>query len=144
MPSFRDELHFLSNMYPCNIFNVYKSSEHLYQASLAANTEAHNLIVATPDGYAAKRLAHKLPRRLDVDQVKVPFMAHALYLKFLYNPDIRAKLIWHKAVIIEENEWHDNFWGMCTCNGCANKVHQNKLGKLLTITRDYFINIQNV
>jgi len=143
MPSFRGELHFLSNMYPCNILNVYKSSEHLYQASLAADTESHNLIIATPDGYAAKRLARRLPCRPDKDQVKVAFMAHALYLKFLYNLDIRAKLIWHKAVIIEENEWHDNFWGMCTCNGCANKVHQNKLGKLLTITREYFTNLQH-
>jgi predicted NAD-dependent protein-ADP-ribosyltransferase YbiA (DUF1768 family) len=70
-------------------------------------------------------------------------MAEAIMFKFLAHPNLAAKLIaTPDEELIEYNEWHDNFWGMCTCNVCANKTHQNKLGKLLTITREYLINLQ--
>lgn len=144
MPSFRGELFFLSNMYPCTILNVYKSSEHMFQALLAASTEHHNVIVVTPDGWAAKRLARTLPRRADYKQIQVPTMAHVLYLKFLYNLDIRAKLIAYQSEIVEENEWHDNFWGSCTCPGCATRPKGNMLGKLLMVTRSYFTQLQTL
>ena len=144
MPSFRGELFFLSNMYPCNILNVYKSSEHLFQASLAASVEYHNAIIATPDGWAAKRLARTLPRLVDYKQIQVPTMAHALYLKFLYNTDIRAKLIAYQSVIVEENEWHDNLWGSCTCAKCANVQKANTLGRLLNLTRNYFVSLTTI
>jgi len=144
MPSFRGELFFLSNMYPCNILNIYKSSEHLFQASLAASAEHHDAIAATADGWAAKRLARTLPRRADYREVQVSVMAHALYLKFLCNPELRAKLIAYQFEIVEENEWHDNFWGSCSCARCAGTPKANVLGKLLTITRSYFIQLQTL
>jgi hypothetical protein len=31
--------------------------------------------------------------------------------------------------LTESNWWHDNFWGVCTCNKC--KDGENNLGKIL-------------
>jgi predicted NAD-dependent protein-ADP-ribosyltransferase YbiA (DUF1768 family) len=134
-------------MYPCNILNVYKSSEHFFQAALSADIESHNRIIETPDGWAAKRLARTLPRRADYKNVQVGTMAHALYLKFLYNLDIRSQLLATPSMdLVEQNEWHDNYWGSCTCARClaVNHPKQNVLGQLLNITRTYFALLQSV
>ena len=40
------------------------------------------------------------------------------------------------AELIEGNHWHDNFWGICTCDKCWDKRQENQLGKLLMKIRN--------
>jgi len=147
MASFRGEKFFLSNMFPCSytLNNLtYKSSEHYFQAHLAANTESAHAILNTKDGWAAKRLARTLPRKANYKAIQVEVMAQALYFKFLAYPDLRAKLLaTPDDELLEENEWHDNFWGRCTCANCRQKAgYWNTLGILLRLTKNYFAYIK--
>ena len=142
MPSFRDELFFLSNMYPCP-FSVgsviYNSSEHFFQSCLAL-PEHVDTILAAPHGWAAKRIARTLPRRADYKKIQIDMMAQALYFKFSAHGDLRIQLMnTPDEQLYEFNEWHDNYWGHCTCTKCKDKPHLNNLGKLLKITKDYFL-----
>lgn len=51
------------------------------------------------------------------------------------NPVLQAKLLAVKGEIVEHNQWHDNFWGSCTCPKCGNKGN-NALGKMLMNLRN--------
>lgn len=134
MASFRGEKYFLSNMYPCNVkINVnegiytMKSSETVFQALGCPE----NLTDFLPlNGFEAKKLSKKLPRRADWFDVNLDVMRYALRCKFTQNPDLAAKLIAIDGEIVEENTWHDTFWGVC------NGVGKNWLGKLLMELRD--------
>lgn len=37
--------------------------------------------------------------------------------------------------IVENNTWHDNFWGVCTCPRCSERG-ANVLGIILSKARD--------
>ena len=61
--------------------------------------------------------------------------------KFTQNPDLKAKLIATcDEYLLEGNTWHDNYWGVCLCNGskCLDKVGKNKLGLILMQVRKEF------
>ena len=46
-------------------------------------------------------------------------------------PELRQKLLdTGDAYLIEGTTWHDNYWGICTCDRCGGRG-QNKLGQLL-------------
>jgi hypothetical protein len=149
MASFRGEKFFLSNMFPCP-FSLngitYNTSEHYFQAHLASSLEHAQAILITRDGWAAKRLARTLPRKMDYKSIQVEVMSQALYFKFLAYPDLRAKLLaTPDDELLEENEWHDNFWGRCTCATCRQKGgYRNTLGMLLRLTKNYFATIQAI
>ena len=53
------------------------------------------------------------------------------------NPSLRERLLkTDECELIEGNYWHDNFWGMCTCDHCKDKAKHNHLGKLLMKIRN--------
>lgn len=59
-------------------------------------------------------------------------MYEVVLAKFKQNPDLREKLLnTGNAILIEGTTWHDNYWGNCTCDRCANKFGRNQLGKTL-------------
>ena len=159
---FKDEKRFLSNMYPCNIVfeeneftkpfekffkpdkNVYKSSEHLYQALKSKDPSWHEYIRSiefpTKTKTAARKLLSNTPSlfdgdltfimRSDWDKVKLQAMEMILYLKFSQNEDLKEKLKNLQGHIEERNCWGDTFWG--TVEG----IGQNHLGKLLMKVRN--------
>lgn len=134
MASFRNEKYFLSNMYPCNVtINVngelytMKSSETVFQALRSPQNLKDFLRL---DGFSAKRLSKTLKARDDWFDVNIDVMRYALRCKFTQNPDLAAKLIAIEGEIVEENEWHDTFWGVCNGTG------KNWLGRLLMELRD--------
>lgn len=135
---FRDNFAFLSNFYPCTIntkHGVFRSSEHLYQASKSQSP----LIWETVRNHPSKGLkafAKTIDIRNDWDIVKLPIMEKILNLKFTQHPDLKAKLQKISGIIIEHNEWHDNYWGSCTCNRCKDRKFNNYLGQLLMKIRD--------
>lgn len=125
----RNEYFFLSNMYPCEITyngHIFQSSEAAFQAQkdLSRITEFEGL-----SGKEAKRLGRRVNMRPDWDSVKLGIMEEILRIKFS-SPELSKKLLAVTEPIVEENTWHDTYWGVCDGRG------QNNLGKLLTKIRN--------
>ena len=133
--SFRGEYAWLSNFYPVTITYqgiTYASSEHMYQAwKRPAESRAAVATIQKP-----KTAAKGLNPPGWHTGTKQEVMWEALKLKF-QNPDLRAKLLATKGMeLIENNRWHDNYWGNCTCYKCITIHGENMLGKMLMKLRD--------
>ena len=146
--SFDSEFVWLSNFY---YHDAGVSVEHLFQASkphkdavysTGDNDEAitinwSELILKAETPGKAKRLGRKAPLRKDWDKVKLTVMYNALIDKF----NVRMLGDWlvatGDALLVEGNNWHDNFWGDCRCgrDSCIPLGH-NHLGILLMRIRD--------
>lgn len=131
---FRGQHYFLSNFFACRIEwngRLYKTVEHLYQASKATNDKDHEAIRLAPKPGDSKRIGRKIKIRNDWEEIKVEVMRNALMMKFV-DPKLEMRLLNTKnATLIEGNSWHDNFWGWCECKECEPKVKYNILGALL-------------
>ena len=98
--------------------------------------ERQKIAEMTP-GRAKKYCNTVVELRGDWESVKVGIMFWALRQKFHKSTrDFKRLIETGNDPIIEFNYWHDNFWGHCTCQKCANKTHQNHLGRLLMVIRD--------
>ena len=120
----RDKFFFLSNMFPCKITyngHTFLSSESAFQAQkdISRVSEFESL-----EGHAAKRLGRKVHMRPDWESVKLDIMEEILRIKFS-DPELARKLKAVDEPIVEENTWHDTFWGVCDGKG------ENHLGRLL-------------
>lgn len=134
--TFRNEYYFLSNMYPCDItINVagdnitLRCSEAAFQALKCQNLDDIKRFMSI-DGYAAKKLGRTVTLRSDWESAKLDVMRYVLKCKFTQHPELAVKLKSIDDEIVEENTWHDTFWGVC------NSIGQNYLGKLLMELRD--------
>ena len=144
---FTGKYYFLSNFYRCcNIkykSEIYSSSEHLFQALKTKNKKEREIIRKAKSPGEAKRLGQQVSLRSDWKLVRVKKMYKVLKLKFSQNSELAKKLIETKdAFLIEGNNWHDNFWGICNCIRCQEKQTElanpniiyeegNQLGQLL-------------
>lgn len=139
MIAFRGDKAFLSNFYPCEVYIARSSEggrvrcpsvEHGFQALKSISSQMRLEIIRCSTPANAKRFARSLPLRPDWEEKKIGFMRSLLIQKFS-NPELAQKLLSTGTEnLVELNEWHDNFWGSCTCPKCGNKG-QNQLGKLL-------------
>jgi ribA/ribD-fused uncharacterized protein len=133
--SFKGAYSWLSNFYPTPITyqNItYASVEHMYQAwKRPAEDRAAYATIDKPKN-AAKGLN---PAGWHTG-IKQAIMLEALKLKFQHR-DLREKLLATKDIeLIEGNQWHDNYWGNCTCYKCITIHGENMLGKMLMKLRD--------
>lgn len=136
---FRDEYKFLSNFQYAEImYNgiVFPTIENAFQAAKSLDkTEQLKFKTVAPN--EAKKLGRKITLRSDWETVKADIMKHLLEQKFPLNPNHKNYWLSQKllqtgnGMIVEENTWHDNVWGACTCKKCQNKTHRNLLGQLL-------------
>lgn len=135
---FEGEYEFLSNFYssPITWMGVeYPTVEHFFQAMKTFDEEEREEIAAAPTPGKAKRMGRAVHLRSDWNEASETYMQVGLMLKFV-NPDLKARLLaTGDADLIEGNTWHDNLWGSCSCDKCANIPGQNKLGKLLMKVR---------
>ena len=135
---FTGEYSFLSNFYPCHItFYGYKfaSVEAAFQAAKCKDTELRTKFCSLSPS-DAKRLGRTVELRPDWEQKKVLIMNNLLIHKFHENPELRKRLeATGITPLVETNNWHDNFWGNCTCPRCRQEIGQNMLGRLLMNTR---------
>jgi len=114
---------------------VFKTVENFYQAMKVDKTNiAERQKIAAMDPYAAKRYAKTVQLRPDWDKIKLDVMLLALKHKFATGTSWAAELAKHSEPIIEVNNWHDNFWGSCSCTRCGNKG-LNHLGRLIETLR---------
>ena len=61
-------------------------------------------------------------------------MKEILIAKFHNTPLMQRLLNTKDAYLIEGNQWHDNFWGICIksdCPKCQDSIGHNNLGLLL-------------
>jgi ribA/ribD-fused uncharacterized protein len=134
--SFEGEFEFLSNFHPSEIVWCgisFPTVEHAFQAS-KGEVEGMARFAALPTPGKAKREGQKLTKPESWEIAKVPVMLTLLRRKFQI-PELREKLLatGNKA-LIEGNNWHDTFWGVCTCPNC--EWGKNVLGELLMQVRE--------
>jgi len=130
---FDGEYRFLSNFYPCkiNVFGLsfdnaeaaFQSQKCVYRASEFEHLSAS----------LAKRLGRTVDLRSDWESRKDLIMVQCVFAKFAQHKTLLKLLLnTNHAPLIEGNNWGDYYWG--SCNG----VGENKLGKILVATREYF------
>jgi ribA/ribD-fused uncharacterized protein len=135
---FRNHYDFLSNFYPANIIAwgiKFPTAEHVYVAAKILNMDLRREIAELPTPGQAKRLGRKLHLRPDWEENKVTIMRAILRRKFIHT-ELSNRLSSVRGSIVEENTWHDNFWGKCVCPDCKSKTNLNWLGRLLEEVRD--------
>lgn len=147
--SFQGEKDFLSNMYRQPIhFNqqheifvaddfVYPSTENLYHALKCQHIgDRIKFTKCTP--FESKKLSKTMYVRPDWDdKMKIEAMKLCTDLKYDYNIDLQDKLLAvADDIIVEENNWGDDFWGMVYNYAKGHFVGQNNLGHILTFKRE--------
>jgi ribA/ribD-fused uncharacterized protein len=146
--SFTGRYAFLSNFHPVPIRIMIGGDwvkcatvEHAYQASKTLNKRWRTKIVECPTPGAAKRMGGKIDRVIYWEDVKTIIMLELLRQKFTRAAFKRSLLRTGSADLVEGNNWHDNFWGVCDCGGnpysgsICDGSGLNWLGKLLERVR---------
>ena len=139
---FDGEYAFLSNFYPSPIVIkddedefIAKTVEHYFQFMKTPSMEEGIVILCAETPGQAKRLGRKCYLRKDWDEVKDDIMLKALREKF-EHPKLRTMLLaTGDETLVEGNHWHDNYWGVCSCDKCKG-IGKNKLGQLLMKVRE--------
>ena len=138
--SFFGEYRFLSNFYSAEFFydgRKWLSVEHLYQASKADNMKDFMLVYSTNTASEAKKAGSEIKLRYRWDDIKDKVMMEGLLRKFVIGSLMLDDLVkTSPKELIEGNNWHDNYWGNCTCKKCKDIIGENKLGIMLMKIRD--------
>lgn len=131
---FRDEYDFLSNFsyWPVSAGGVtFRTAEHYYQASKAADVVQWRQIANAERPLDAKRLGRKCRLRPDWEANKRAIMLGVVLAKFTQSDELRAKLLaTGDAQLVEINTWGDTYWGVCDGKG------ENWLGRILMTVRE--------
>ena len=136
--SFMGEHRWLSNFEPSMIeYNklLWISVEHAYHAA-KTDSAVEILKIRHCNGPGeARRIGQTVTIRKDWDLIKCRVMQELIHLKFQQS-DLRRKLInTGDAKLIEGNNWHDNYFGICYCDKCKGLEGSNMLGSLLMLER---------
>ena len=136
---FDKEYAFLSNFYDAPVYISgfkFKNSEAAFQAMKTTDLNQRAKFCDLPPN-KAKRLGRQITLRPDWEEIKDEIMYQVVFAKFSQNIDLRLKLIaTGECELIEGNYWHDNTWGDCSCDKCANIVGENRLGRILMRVRE--------
>lgn len=132
----------LSNFYPSPFTDVngteWPTVEHYYQAmKCVLLDDAMKIHDAVRPGLA-KQLGRRVALRPDWEDVKNDVMLGGLRAKFASGSELAALLVGTgSCVLVEGNEWHDQYWGDCCCGqpSCV-QPGLNVLGGLLERVRD--------
>ncbi len=138
--SFSGEHRFLSNFHPAEIRGerlTYPSAEHAYQAAKCADEDCRvTFSHASLTAARAKTMGRGVTLRPDWEAVKLTVMLQILRLKFAPGTALSLQLLaTDDNKLVEGNQWHDNYWGECTCQRCSIRPHENHLGRLLMQVR---------
>lgn len=140
---------FLSNFEPTPIYIMVgmvwvkcASVEHAFQASKTLDPRWRMKIIECPSPGAAKRMGQKVEKVVYWEEVKTIVMLELLRQKFERAKYRDALLRTEDRKLIEGNNWHDNFWGVCVCGRIDDFMPQqscvggfNWLGRLLERVR---------
>lgn len=108
---------------------MYPTVENAFQAAKCLH-EKDRAQFATLTPGQAKRLGRKVEMRPDWNGTRLGVMRDLVLQKFRNHAELQEKLLaTDDATLVEGNQWHDTFWGVC------NGVGQNNLGQILMDTR---------
>lgn len=137
--SFKGEWAFLSNFAPSPFWHEgldYPTVEHAFQAMKTLDHGERREISGQPTPGKAKGRGRNVLLRPDWEIVKVGVMRTLVTAKFMSNPNLATKLLsTGDAQLIEGNNWHDRFWGVCDGEG------ENYLGRILMQVRTDISNV---
>ena len=137
--SFQDERRFLSNFWECSVTiagMTFPSAEHAYQALKTMNRDEREAVRDCKTPGQAKRAGRQVTFRRDWNALRLDVMHAVVLKKFEQNEDLQILLIdTGDEELVENNVWHDNFWGNCTCEKCTKYFGFNFLGKILMSVR---------
>lgn len=122
-----------------NGFQSEKNPEVLRNRLSAYPTnEAGDLLTPlSPDEAKREGRRCKLFSKEEWDKKKNAVMLEHVRLKFQQNPDLARRLIaTGNALLVEGNDWHDNYWGDCHCDKCRDIPGRNQLGRILMFVRE--------
>ena len=135
--TFVGEYSFLSNFYDSAVTidgKHFSTSEHAFQAYKTLDGEWFENIRTARSAGVAKRLGREAPLRKDWENIKDEIMLKCLRAKF-GNPELKQMLLdTGDAQLVEGNDWHDGYWGVCRCSKHGGKG-KNMLGRLLMQVR---------
>lgn len=126
---FRGKYFFLSNFYEKAPFVMdgirYLNSEAAFQAYKCKDANDRQQF-ANLNPSDAKKLGRHVKLRDDWEDIKVDVMYRVLYEKFSQNKSCMDRLLaTGDAILIEGNDWGDDFWGQVNHRG------KNYLGRCL-------------
>ncbi|HWI68804.1 MAG TPA: NADAR family protein [Nitrospiraceae bacterium] len=134
---FENDYRWLSN------FWIEPDKTHVEAEYQAEKHRGHPWRMATIMRQGPKK-AKKLGRRwklntyqqMEWDHRKIQIMTSLVRQKIEDHPEIAVALIATEGIdLVEKNNWHDNFWGDCSCLRCY-KIGENQLGKVWMALRD--------
>lgn len=129
---FTGDYAFLSNFHPSIVFldgHMYPTVENAFQAAKCLHEEDRAQFATLTPGQA-KRLGRKVEMRPDWNSARLDVMHDLVLQKFKNHAELQEKLLdTNDATLVEGNQWHDTFWGVC------NGVGQNNLGQILMNVR---------
>ncbi|MEU6191732.1 NADAR family protein [Nocardia sp. NPDC047038] len=136
---FHGEHEYLSNFsdHPAEYTEVwFPTAEHAFAAAKTTEPRWVQRIEAAATPGAAKKLGRQLPLRPDWDQIKPTVMAEILRSKFTRDPRLRDLLVsTGDQLLIEGNDWNDDYWGRCLRPGLVTPAGTNMLGRTLMQVR---------
>lgn len=129
---FAGDYAFLSNFHPAIVFfdvHMYPTVENAFQAAKCLHEKDRARFATLAPGQA-KRLGRKIEMRPDWNSARLDVMRDLVLQKFRNHAELQEKLLaTDDATLVEGNQWHDTFWGVC------NGVGQNNLGQILMNVR---------
>lgn len=133
---FRGPYFFLSNFYEHEFTfdgRKYMNSEAAFQSMKAPESERDIYSKIKPNTAKALGRRERLPDDWDAKSQDV--MLAVVRAKFS-DPVLAEKLKeTYPHELVEGNTWHDNKWGNCACDRCANRKGHNLLGQILMQVR---------
>lgn len=150
--TFRGEYHFLSNFYqhPFTYKGLtYPNAEAAFQAQKCSSDADRIKYTLQKNPVRAKQMGKKEPNLpANWDEISYDIMLDILLAKFAV-PELAEMLEATGDTELEEgNHWHDNRWGICTCEKCRTKESKNWLGKILMhvrhVNRNRYMHIENL
>ena len=126
--------HPFSNYYPAPAAYkgmAFSTSEAAFQAAKTLDIDARRAFINIDPG-KAKGDGRRLILRPDWELVKYEVMLEVLRSKF-QDPALRKMLVdtGDRILVEDTTGWHDNEWGDCRCEKCANIPGKNMLGQAL-------------
>lgn len=115
------------------------SVEIEFQAAKTRNPFQTAYILSSPTPSVAKKRGRKVTLIKNWDGIKIKVMEGLVRAKFTDHPELAEWLIaTGDAELREDNTWHDQFWGNCTCYDRKHffRTGRNELGKILMQIRN--------
>ncbi|MBF6341272.1 DUF1768 domain-containing protein [Nocardia abscessus] len=116
----------------------FPTAEHAFAAAKTTDPTPTSIarIQAAPTPRRAKALGRQVQLRPDWDQAKTAVMAEILRSKFTLDSQLGDLLTsTGDRLLIEGNDWNDDFWGRCLRPGLLTPAGANMLGRTLMRVR---------